>query len=376
MRRLSLALTAALLVVGPAVVHAQSGEAPNRAGSWEFGLAGGAQLLDAALRDLLVKGPTAARFSNGPTLGRLVPMGELRVGYNLNHQFGVSVSAGSAMSNGVTLLTLGPALTWTLNQDGGFAPFASVGTEYNHVTGTGTRTAWSVWGANLGLGARQMLSDQIALRLEGRLRAVSMPDVPVSRGITYSPLLLAGLTFYTPGRARIAPCASCALPRVTRAAASDTVRIVRVDTLRVTRVDTVRFAVAAPVVPVAPPPIIADQVLLRVQFRTDRAELLPASRPILVTVAAAIKATPGSYWQVEGHTDSIGLSSRNRELSQARAESVVDFLVRQGVNPLVLTAVGYGPDRPVFANTTEAGRAANRRVQLHRVLPPSNLRTP
>src|SRR5206468_2581898 len=117
-------------------------------------------------------------------------------------------------------------------------------------------------------------------------------------------------------------------------------------------------------------------VILRVQFATDSSELLPISGPVLNTVAAAIIATPDSRWVVEGHTDNTGSIATNKALSQARAQAVVDYLVSQGVDRSILTATGYGSERQVFSNTTEAGRAQNRRVQLRRVPPPPTVRVP
>jgi OOP family OmpA-OmpF porin len=55
------------------------------------------------------------------------------------------------------------------------------------------------------------------------------------------------------------------------------------------------------------------------------------------------------------------------DLSQRRAQSVVDYLVKKGVSPDRLTAKGYGPDRPIADNGTRVGRAKNRRVQFVRV---------
>jgi outer membrane protein OmpA-like peptidoglycan-associated protein len=172
-------------------------------------------------------------------------------------------------------------------------------------------------------------------------------EVPMTPDRTRSPVVTLGLSYFTGGRA---PQQAWTPPRV------DTLRTVRVDTVRTVRADTVRLA-----------DLSADQVVLRVQFQTDRAELLPISGPVLNTVAAAIIATPGSRWQVEGHTDSVGSSQDNKTLSQQRAQSVVNYLVGRGVSRDAMTAVGYGPDRPVFSNTTAEGRAQNRRVQLRRI---------
>ncbi len=111
-----------------------------------------------------------------------------------------------------------------------------------------------------------------------------------------------------------------------------------------------------------------DIVLQGVEFLTNSAELTPASHAALDQVAAVLKRHPALRVEVAGYTDSTGSAERNRALSQARAEAVRDYLVRQGIDPARLTARGYGPASPIADNATAAGRQRNRRVELH-VLP-------
>lgn len=68
---------------------------------------------------------------------------------------------------------------------------------------------------------------------------------------------------------------------------------------------------------------------------------------------------------IVGHTDSTGSASLNRELSLARAVSVREFLIQQGVDRAIIAVAGAGADRPVASNNTTEGRAENRRVELH-----------
>lgn len=68
---------------------------------------------------------------------------------------------------------------------------------------------------------------------------------------------------------------------------------------------------------------------------------------------------------IVGHTDSTGSASLNRELSLQRAVSVREFLIQQGVDRALISVAGAGADRPVASNNTVAGRAENRRVELH-----------
>jgi OOP family OmpA-OmpF porin len=68
--------------------------------------------------------------------------------------------------------------------------------------------------------------------------------------------------------------------------------------------------------------------------------------------------------QVQGHTDNRGDPAANLELSQRRAESVVQWLINAGVESSRLEAKGYGDTRPLVPNLTPANRARNRRVQF------------
>jgi outer membrane protein OmpA-like peptidoglycan-associated protein len=67
---------------------------------------------------------------------------------------------------------------------------------------------------------------------------------------------------------------------------------------------------------------------------------------------------------IDGHTSSEGTEEYNRRLSQRRAEAVRDFLAGRGVELERMVARGFGEDRPIEPNTTEAGRQANRRVEF------------
>lgn len=104
-----------------------------------------------------------------------------------------------------------------------------------------------------------------------------------------------------------------------------------------------------------------------VNFELNKATLALNAKQVLDLVAASLKANPDLNVEVAGHTDSTGGRDLNQRLSQARAQSVRDYLVEQGVDASRLTVKGYGPDRPVATNTTPEGRAQNRRVELIRM---------
>ncbi|MEO8548394.1 MAG: OmpA family protein [Kofleriaceae bacterium] len=123
------------------------------------------------------------------------------------------------------------------------------------------------------------------------------------------------------------------------------------------------------------PPQGPDRVVLtasniaimdKVQFDVGKASLLPASFSLLDEVAKVMKDNPQiELVQVEGHTDSTGSADFNRKLSQERAESVVKYLTSKGVKSSRFDPKGFGPDRPIADNNTDAGRDANRRVEFN-----------
>lgn len=103
----------------------------------------------------------------------------------------------------------------------------------------------------------------------------------------------------------------------------------------------------------------------KVHFAYDKAKIQQKSYPLLNEVAEVLKSNQNIQVRIEGHTDSQGGEEYNLDLSDRRAQSVVDYLVDQGVSRSRMTAKGFGESRPIESNATEAGRAANRRVEIH-----------
>ncbi len=101
-----------------------------------------------------------------------------------------------------------------------------------------------------------------------------------------------------------------------------------------------------------------------IHFDTGSSKLRADSMPALQAVLGLIKAHPSSNWIVAGHTDNQGSDSLNIPLSKARAESVASWLTTHGVQKDRLMPQGFGATRPVADNSTSAGRALNRRVEL------------
>jgi OmpA-OmpF porin, OOP family len=103
---------------------------------------------------------------------------------------------------------------------------------------------------------------------------------------------------------------------------------------------------------------------MRVSFPLGSAQLTPAAQAEARAFAQAMAAPQmaGLRFAIEGHTDASGARDKNMALSQARAQSVMDYLTQQGVDPSRLSAKGYGPDRPLRG--TRATAPANRRVEF------------
>jgi outer membrane protein OmpA-like peptidoglycan-associated protein len=102
----------------------------------------------------------------------------------------------------------------------------------------------------------------------------------------------------------------------------------------------------------------------RLLFDTGKATLQPASEAQLKDVAAILNAYPKVHFRIGGYTDNAGDKVANQKLSEARAASVMAELVRLGTDATRLDSKGYGEEHPVASNTTEEGRALNRRVSV------------
>ena len=137
-----------------------------------------------------------------------------------------------------------------------------------------------------------------------------------------------------------------------------------------------RFAAAVQSAVVAGKPVqqpIAEtikatgQVALYIQFRFNSADLDLSAARTLTELREALSAAPDLRLLLVGHTDSVGTPDYNQTLSWRRAQSVMNWLVSQGIVPTRLGIDGKGQTQPVADNVTEEGRALNRRVQAIRV---------
>jgi outer membrane protein OmpA-like peptidoglycan-associated protein len=111
-----------------------------------------------------------------------------------------------------------------------------------------------------------------------------------------------------------------------------------------------------------------DDIILNmpgnVTFRTDSADLNANFFKVLDGVALVAKKYDKTIIEVAGHTDNVGSSEYNRQLSQRRASAVTRYLVGRGVDDSRLMTAAGGEEHPIAGNSTEQGRAANRRVEV------------
>lgn len=127
-------------------------------------------------------------------------------------------------------------------------------------------------------------------------------------------------------------------------------------------------APAAPAKQAAPAPApLPERVkyctTLDIQFEIDRYAIQHEYEASVERLGAYLRKYPDTTAVIEGHTDEVGTDEYNMQLSQRRADSVVDYLVGQsGIDRSRLKAVGYGKTRPMADNSTEEGKRQNRRI--------------
>jgi OmpA-OmpF porin, OOP family len=108
--------------------------------------------------------------------------------------------------------------------------------------------------------------------------------------------------------------------------------------------------------------------LYGIYFDTDKTDIKPESGKMLDEVASLLKIDRSLKLEIAGHTDNTGSKDHNLQLSEGRAKSVVDALVKKyNVDAARLQAKGYGDTKPIAANDTADGKAKNRRVELRKI---------
>ena len=102
-----------------------------------------------------------------------------------------------------------------------------------------------------------------------------------------------------------------------------------------------------------------------VSFDTGRADIKPNMRPILDQFASGLSGQPNTEVRIIGHADATGSDAMNDQLSVQRAQATKSYLAMRGVDPNRIMVAGRGEREPIADNSTEAGRAKNRRVEIY-----------
>jgi OmpA-OmpF porin, OOP family len=102
-----------------------------------------------------------------------------------------------------------------------------------------------------------------------------------------------------------------------------------------------------------------------IQYQTGKDKIQAKSYPVLDDIVSFMNKYPQTKWSIEGHTDNVGKSAMNLDLSNRRAASVKNYFISKGISADRLSSEGFGDTRPIADNKTSAGRAQNRRTEIH-----------
>lgn len=106
------------------------------------------------------------------------------------------------------------------------------------------------------------------------------------------------------------------------------------------------------------------KAILNINFDTDKSTLQPEGQKVVDEILTLMKGNANLKIAIEGHTDNAGSGDHNKKLSTDRANTILKFLTGNGISASRLTAAGFGAERPLVANDSEANMAKNRRVEL------------
>ncbi len=197
----------------------------------------------------------------------------------------------------------------------------------------------------------------------------SQPGVPRNVQTTGMKLTPAEVAEVPPPWVRVQDCGLVGVSTPTRYACPDGKVYTSFQLARARAPQPPPLAPPPPIVLAPPPPMqaeAAEKIVLRgVHFDFNKAEIRPQDAAVLDEAAGTLKAHPNVSISVDGYCDAIGSVPYNRRLSQERADAVVRYLSDKGVAASRLTPRGFGKTDFVASNSTEEGRAQNRRVEMN-----------
>jgi len=309
-------------------------------------------------------GERAGAFSISPFMGgytfggvqhlETAPVYGLRLGYDLTKNWGVEAvvdylaTEGTRNDRSINALSYRMDILYNIMPDGPLVPYLAVGgggLTYGHGhRGLRINNRTTDATINAGGGVKYFLTDSMALRGDVRqLFVLESPDSP-----KYNWEYTAGLTFLFGGRQE---AVAAAAPVEAPAEAPETA--------------------AQPEPPLEPVPAAEPApgrykycVTLQGEFDIDQAVIRPENYDEIAVVGNFMKNYPTTTAVIEGHTDNVGTYDHNMELSERRAESIVNHLVQKfGIDRSRLSAKGYGFSRPIADNSSDEGRQKNRRIE-------------
>lgn len=108
-------------------------------------------------------------------------------------------------------------------------------------------------------------------------------------------------------------------------------------------------------------------IALNITFDTGKSTIKAESQKIIDQMHELLKSNPGLKISIEGHTDNVGNAASNKTLSESRAKAVMDALVAKGIDKSRISSKGFGQEKPVADNSTDEGKAKNRRVEIRKM---------
>jgi outer membrane protein OmpA-like peptidoglycan-associated protein len=106
------------------------------------------------------------------------------------------------------------------------------------------------------------------------------------------------------------------------------------------------------------------KAILYINFDSGKSTIKNESMPVVDQIIEMLNQAPDIQISIEGHTDSDGKNESNLKLSEARAKAVVEAITKGGIDAARLSSAGFGEEKPIADNSTDEGKAKNRRVEL------------